>query len=85
MLSRSFPVSSQPSSCWDFFQGCALSVSSLVWGFLALVLRFHILWAYVLYTDLCFGCYSTNSHLSASLLNLHERVPSKKPINTVSL
>jgi len=68
-----------------FSQGCGLDASSLVWGFPALLLMFYILWACVLDTDLRFGCCSTNDHLSAPLLNLHEKAGFKKPTNALSL
>lgn len=68
-----------------FSQGCGLSGSSLVWGFPALLLMFYVLWTYVLDTGLCFGCCSANGHVSAPLLNLHERAGFKKPINALTL
>lgn len=43
------------------------------------------LWVYVLDTGHCFGCYSTNGHLSAPWLNLHKRAVFKKPRNALSL
>lgn len=68
-----------------FPQGCGLSMSSLVWGFPANLLIFYILWAYVLVTGLCFGCCSTNDHLSPPWLNLQKRDVFKKPRNALSL